>query len=193
MRANPPVRVLSWEPQDESSFLYVEPVANNRTRTVFEHDLKTGVDRLVAITSGAASYVGNGPILAFGNQKLNLTMLEKDPIIAEEAELAILDPDKPEIDIKQLGFKTVAPMMAQSSMSYVHASDRALIETYAPASPESKRILIVYAVRSDSTFQVAIGPAHGLVEASWSPHGHWLAILNGDPGGSALLVISPPG
>jgi hypothetical protein len=109
------------------------------------------------------------------------------------AELATFDPDKPEIDIKQLGFRTVAPMLAQSVMTYSHETDRALLETYEPGVPAPMRKLIVYAVRTDSAFQVAYGPARGVAEASWSPHGHWLAILDGDLAGSTLTVISPPG
>src|SRR5208282_3284110 len=97
LRATPPVRVLSWEPEDESAFLYVQPVTGGKSRGVFEHDISSGKDRLIAVSSGAASYVGNGPILAYGNQRLTWKLLDNAPLAPVVAELAIFDPDKPEI------------------------------------------------------------------------------------------------
>jgi hypothetical protein len=191
LRATPPVTVLSWHPDDEGVFLYVQPVEGSKG--VFEYDLRSGKSRLVAASSGAASYVGNGPILAFGNQSLTWNVLSRNPLTPVTAELAIFDPDKPEIDIKHLGFRTVPPMIAESAMSYTHATDRALIQTYEPGVPIPTRKLIVYAVHSDSAFQIASGPARGVVETSWSPRGHWLAVLDGDANGSMLTIISPPG
>ncbi|HKN00128.1 MAG TPA: hypothetical protein VJX23_06395 [Candidatus Binataceae bacterium] len=193
LRATPPVRVLSWEPEDESAFLYVQPATGGKSRGVFEHDISSGKDRLIAVSSGAASYVGNGPILAYGNQRLTWKLLDNAPLAPVVAELAIFDPDKPEIDIKQLGFTTLPPMMADSSMSYSRGTDRALIQTYQPAIGGPMRKLIVYTVHSDSAFQIGSGPTRGLIQSSWSPRGHWLAVLDGDTNGSMLTVISPPG
>ncbi|MGO9607453.1 MAG: hypothetical protein ACLQAT_29330 [Candidatus Binataceae bacterium] len=193
LRATAPVHVLGWEPEDQSAFLYAQPFLGGKSRGVFEHDISSGKDRLIAISSGAASYVGNGPILAYGNQKLTWKMLENGALAPVVAELAIFDPDKPEIDIKQLGFTTLPQMIADSVMSYSRGTDRALIQTYEPAIGGPMRKLIVYTVHSDSAFQIGFGPARGLVQSSWSPRGHWLAILDGDANGSMLTVISPPG
>ncbi len=192
-RASPPVRVIGWEPGEENAFLFVQPVDGGKSRGVFEHDIVSGKDRLIAVSSGAASYIGNGPILAFGNQKLTWKMVEQDPLTPTIAELATFDPDKPEIDVTQLGFRTVASMIADSTMIYTRATNRVLIETYEPAAPVAMRKLIIYEAHSDSAFQVAFGPARGIVEASWSPRGHWLALLDGAASGSMLTVISPPG
>ena len=190
--ASPPVEVLGWDPETENSFLFVQTV-EGKNRGVFEHDIRTGKDRLVAVASGAASYVANGPILAYGNQKLTWKALADNPLQPVVAELAEFNPDKPEIDVRQLGFRTVPPMLESSTMIYTHPTDRILLQTYEPAVPVPMRKLIVYAERVDSAFQVAFGPAKGMVQASWSPHGHWIAILDGDATGSMLTIISPPG
>jgi len=192
LSATAPVNVLSWEPEGENAFLFVQTV-NGRNRGVFEHDISSGKDRLIAVSSGAASYVGNGPILAFGNQKLTWKMIADHPLEPVIAELAIFDPDKPEIDVRQLGFRTVPPMIADSVMLHTRPTDRVLLQTFEPAVPVAMRKLIVYAERTDSAFQVAYGPARGMVQASWSPRGHWIALLDGDPRGSRLVIISPPG
>ena len=192
LHATAPVEVLSWEPESESSFLFVQTV-EGKNRGVFEHDIPTGKDRLIAVASGAASYVANGPILAYGNQKLTWKSLADNPLQPVIAELAEFNPDKPEIDVRQLGFRTVPPMLETSTMVYTHSTDRILLQTYEPAVPVAMRKLIVYAERVDSAFQIAFGPAKGMVQASWSPHGHWIAILDGDATGSMLTIISPPG
>jgi len=192
LSATAPVNVLGWEPEEENAFLFVQTV-NGKNRGVFEHDISSGKDRLIAVSSGAASYVGNGPILAFGNQKLTWKMIANHPLEPVIAELAIFDPDKPEIDVRQLGFRTVPPMIADSVMLHTRPTDRVLLQTFEPALPVAMRKLIVYAERTDSAFQVAYGPARGMVQASWSPRGHWIALLDGDPTGSKLTIISPPG
>jgi hypothetical protein len=192
LSATAPVNVLGWEPEEENAFLFVQTV-NGKSRGVFEHDISSGRDRLIAVSSGAASYVGNGPILAFGNQKLTWKMIAEHPLEPVIAELAIFDPDKPEIDVRHLGFRTVPPMIAASVMLHTRPTDRVLLQTFEPAVPVAMRKLIVYAERTDSAFQVAYGPAQGLVQASWSPRGHWIALLDGDRRGSRLIIISPPG
>jgi hypothetical protein len=193
MHANAPAQVLAWAPDREATFLFQQPMENGKSRGVFEYNIASGKDRLVAVSSGAATYIGNGPILAFGNRKLTWKMVEQAPLTPVKAQLAFLDPDKPEIDVKQLGFRTVPSMIAESNMWYTHATDRVLLQSYEPAVPVPMRKLIVYAAHSDSAFQVAYGPARGVVEASWSPRGHWIALLDGDANGSMLTIISPPG
>jgi hypothetical protein len=192
LAANPPVEVLGWEPETENAFLFVQTV-EGKNRGVYEHNLASGRDRLIAVASGAACYVGNGPILAYGNQRLTWKAIAENPLQPVVAEFATFDPDKPEIDIRQLGFRTVPTMIESSTMTYTLPTDRVLLQTFEPAVPVPMRKLIVYAERMDSAFQVAFGPAKGVVQASWSPRGHWIAILDGDATGSTLTVISPPG
>jgi len=190
--ANAPLRVLGWNPVDESSFLFVQPIPASNSIGVFEHDIETGKDKIIAVSSGAAGYAASGAVLALGNRKLTFKMIDKNPFIPLTAELAIFDPDQPEIDIKQLGFKTVPPMLAASTMAYSKATDRAVIQTFQPANPVALRKIITYTLHADNAFQIAYGQARGVAEMSWSPKGRWIGIVDGDAAGAALTIILPP-
>ncbi len=192
LRANAPVRVLGWNPVDESSFLYVQPIPASNSAGVFEHFIANGQDKTIAVASGAAGYTAGGAVLALGNQKLTFTRVETRPFDPVEAELAIFDPDEPEINIKQLGFNTVAPMLASSTMDYSTAIDHAAIQTFQPASPLALRKIITYTTHAQNAFQIAYGQARGVAELSWSPKGKWLAIVDGDATHAALTVVVPP-
>ncbi|MGH7778198.1 MAG: hypothetical protein ACREQR_00010 [Candidatus Binataceae bacterium] len=192
LNANAPVRVLGWNPVDESSFLYVQPIPASKSLGVYEHELATGRDKTIAVSSGAAAYAASGAVLALGNQKLTYKLIDTTPFIPVTAELAIFDPDQPEIDIKQLGFQSVPPMFAASSMAYSKATDRAVIQTFQPANPVALRKIITYTTHADDAFQIAYGPARGVAEISWSPKGRWIGIIDGDASGAALTIILPP-
>ncbi|HUY28085.1 MAG TPA: hypothetical protein VMV27_11750 [Candidatus Binataceae bacterium] len=190
--ANPPVRVLGWKPGDESAFLFVQPIPASKSLGVFKHEIASGRDKLIAVSSGAAGYTLTGSILALGNRKLTFKAIDANPFVPVTAELGIFDRDQPEIAIKQLGFKTVPPMLAASTMAYSRATDRAAIQTFQPANPVALRKIITYTIHADSAFQIAYGPARGVAELSWSPKGQWIAIVDGDATGAALTIILPP-
>lgn len=192
LRANAPVHVLGWHPVDESSFLFVQPIPGSNSSGVFEHFIANGQDKTIAVSSGAAAYTANGAVLALGNQKLTFTMVETHPFNPVPAELAIFDPQEPEIDIKQLGFHTVPPMLAASTMDYSATNDRALIQTFQPASPLAQRKIITYTTHAQNAFQIAYGQARGVCELSWSAKGKWIAIVDGDATHATLTVIEPP-
>jgi hypothetical protein len=190
--ANAPVKVLGWNPTDESSFLFVQPIPASKSVGIFEHDIANGKDKTIAVSSGAAGYAASGAVLALGNQKLTFKVIDRTPFIPIIAELAIFDPDQPEIDIKQLGFKSVPPMLAASTMAYSKATDRAVIQTFAPANPVALRKIITYTMHADNAFQIAYGQARGVAEMSWSPKGRWIGIVDGDAASAALTIILPP-
>lgn len=192
--SEPPVKVLGWSPARHSEFLAVQPVPVAHSAGVFSFDIKHNRTRLVAISSGAAAFTETGAILAYGNQKLRWKIIERRPLTPVIAEVAQMHhTGSSQIDIKQLGFQTVPPMMLASTMTYTRGSDRAAIITYAPALPVPMRKVLIYSLRSDAAFQIAYGPARGIVELSWSPGGKELAILDGDERGSRLTVVLPPG
>ncbi|MHB8381366.1 MAG: hypothetical protein ACYDC3_03355 [Candidatus Binataceae bacterium] len=192
LNANAPVRVLGWNPTDESSFLFIQPIPASKSVGVYEHYIKTGGDRVIAVSSGAAAYAASGAVLALGNQKLTFKMIALNPFVPELAELAIFDPEQPQIDIKQLGFTIVPPMLAASSMAYSKATDRAAIQTFQPANPVALRKIITYTLHADDAFQIAYGQARSVAEMSWSPKGQWIGIVDGDASNAALTIISPP-
>lgn len=192
--SEPPVKVLGWSPVKHSEFLAVQPVPLAHSAGVFSFDIKHNRTRPVAISSGAAAFIETGAILAYGNQKLRWNMIERHPLIPVIAEIAQLhNSGAAQIDIKQLGFQTVPPMMLASTMAYTPDSDRAAIIAYAPALPVPMRKVLIYSLRTDGAFQIAYGPARGVVELSWSPGGTKLAILDGDQRGSRLTIVMPPG
>ena len=192
LRANAPVRVLGWNPVDESSFLFVQPIPASNSAGVFEHFIANGQDKTIAVSSGAAAYAASGAVLALGNQKLTFTMVETHPFVPVKAELATFDPEQPEIDIKQLGFNTVPAMLAASTMDYSGAIDRAAIQTFQPSNPLAMRKIITYTTHAQNAFQIAHGQARGVCELSWAPKGKWIAIVDGDATHAALTVIVPP-
>jgi hypothetical protein len=189
----PPVKVLGWSPMSNAEFLSVQPVTAAHSAGVFSYDIKRAQAKLIAVSSGAAAYTETGSILAYGSQKLRWKMIERQPLTVVTAEIANFPTGESRVDIKQLGFQTVPPMLLQSTMTYSRDSDRAAIVTYAPAVPVPMRKIIIYSLRSDDAFQIAYGPARGVAELSWSPNGHALAILDGDASGSTLTILVPPG
>jgi hypothetical protein len=192
LRANAPVRVLGWDPVNERSFLYVQPIPASKSVGVYEHNIGTGRDKIIAVSSAAAAYTGGGVVIALGNQNLTFKAIAATPFLPVTAQLALFDPNQPEISIKQLGFQTVPPMLAASSMTYAKATDRVAIETYQPSARVALRKIITYTMHADDAFQIAYGPARGVAEMSWSPKGQWLAIADGDASGAALTIIEPP-
>jgi hypothetical protein len=190
--AEGPIHVLDWSRVDEGSFIYVQPMPTAKSAGVFKYDLAAGSGSLVAAGSTAAAYTADGKIIALGNRRLNWRSISDHPNKLVVAQMAIFDPDQPKVDVKSLGFTTPPSLLVRSAMTYSAGSDRAAIETYAPAVPIPMRKIIIYAVARDAAFQVAYGPARGVAELAWSPKGRWLAILDGDAASSALTVILPP-
>jgi len=191
--AQGPIRVLAWSPRDESSFVYAEPMQADKSACVFRYDLETGAGKLIAAGSSAAAFTSSGAIIALGNQQLSQRSVAERPNAPVLAQLAIFDPDEPKVDLKSLGFDTPPAMLVESTIAYATETNRAAIETFAPAAPIAMRKIIVYSVPGDSAYQIAFGPARGVAVMSWAPKGRWLAIADGDATHSTLTVIQPPG
>jgi hypothetical protein len=189
----PPVTVLSWSPSVNGEFLSVRPVPAAHSAGVFKYDIKTAATKLIAVSSGAAAYTQTGSILAYGSQKLRWKMIERQPLSVVTAEVATFPTDESRVDIKQLGFQTVPPMLLRSTMAYSRDTDRAAIVTYAPAVPVPMRKILIYSLGSENAFQIAYGPAKGITELGWSPGGRSLAIVDGDASRSTLTIVLPPG
>ncbi|HYB92017.1 MAG TPA: hypothetical protein VEC38_13360 [Candidatus Binataceae bacterium] len=191
--AQAPMRVLAWSPRDESSLVYAEPMPAAKSACVFRYDLESGEGKLIAAGSSAAAFTSSGAIIALGNQKLSRRSVAERPDTPVLAQLAIFDPDQARVDVKSLGFQTPPAMLVESTIAYAAETNRAAIETFAPAGPVPMRKIIVYSVPRDAAYQIASGPARGVAVMSWSPKGRWLAIEDGDAASSTLTVIQPPG
>jgi len=187
-----PIRVLDWDEDEEGTFLYIKPDPTTGGSGVYRHNIDTGRDKLVAISTGAAAFTNGGTVIVEGNQKLTLRMAAERPNLSLPAQIAISQPEQGEVQFKPLGFNTTAPMLAASSLTYSDTIDAAAIQTFAPGAPTSWRKIINYSIPNQSAFLVATGAARGVVDMSWSIHGRWLAIVDGDQFKSMLTVIVPP-
>jgi hypothetical protein len=187
-----PVHVLDWDTDREGVFLYVAPDQSGRSSGIYRHSIEDGTDKLIAVSSGAAAMSNAGETIVLGNQKLTFGIAIERPTEPLLAQVAVSDPDQQQIALKGLGFDTTAPMLAASTMTYSHGQDEVAIQTFAPGEPAPWRKIISYSLQDDSAFLLATGAWHGTASMSWSTHGRWLAIVDGEQNLSTLTIILPP-
>jgi hypothetical protein len=188
-----PIHVLDWSSDDEGSFLYVGPDPSHHSLGVYMYNIATGAEKLMAISSPAASFTDGGDVISLGSQKLTFRGAIEHPEQPMLAQVAISQVEQNEVDLKSLGFDTVPAMLAESTMIYSKGSDDAAMQIFAPSLPVPWRKIVTYSLRTDSAFLVAAGAARGTVTMSWSPKGRWVALLDGDRAtGTVLSVLIPP-
>lgn len=190
INAKVPLRVIDWA-HDSKSFLYQETNPSIGTG-IYRYDLANGAVRLVAISSGAAAFVGNDQVLALGNGALTFRGAQYAPDGPIRAEVALSNPSGSDTDVESLGFNVTPATLATSTMVYTRMTDTAAIATFSPTGQGPMRKIVIYSVAPKRAFLVAFGAARGVVATSWSPRGHYLAIADGDATGAALTIISPP-
>jgi hypothetical protein len=188
-----PVHVLSWDSEEEGSFLFVGADPTNNTIGVYRHNVETGAEKLLGVSTSAASFTPGGDIVVLGNQKLTFRMATERPQLEVLAQVAVVQSDDTQTDLKSLGFNSTPAMLAQSTMAYSQSADEAAMQIYAPGVPVMWRKIVSYSLPTDSAFLLAAGPSRGTVTMSWSPKGRWLAFLDGDAStGTTLTVLEPP-
>ncbi|MDO8434223.1 MAG: hypothetical protein Q7S58_17625 [Candidatus Binatus sp.] len=188
-----PIHVLDWDSEEEGTFLFVGVDPTNNTVDVYRHNIETGAEHVVGVSTGAASFTPGGDIVVLGNQKLTFRMATERPQLEMLAQVAIVQPDESRTDVKSLGFNSTPAMLAQSSMAYSKGADEAAMQVFAPSQPIPWRKIVSYSLPTDAAFLLAAGPARGTVTMSWSPKGRWLAFLDGDAStGATLTVLAPP-
>ena len=188
-----PIHVLDWDKNDEGSFLYVGPDPSNRTIGVFKYNVATGAEKLLGISTGAASFAAGSDTVTLGNKELTFKRAIELPEAPILAQIAIAQPEQGQVNVKSLGFQTVPEMLARSTMEYSKGADEAAMQIYAPSKPVPWRKIVTYSLHYDSAFLLAEGPAQGIVTMSWSLRGRWLAFLDGDAvEGTVMTVLAPP-
>ena len=187
-----PIRVLDWDRNEEGTFLYVAPDASGRSVGIYRHSIESNADKLIGISSGAAALSNGGESIVLGNQQLTFRLAVEKPNQPLPAQVALSDPDLAQVNMKPLGFDTIAQMLAASTMTYSRSEDEVAIQTFAPGAPAPWRKIITYTLQDDSAFLIAEGAWRGTATMSWSTHGHWIAIADGDDKRSTLTIILPP-
>jgi len=190
VNAKPPIRVLDWS-HDSKAFLYQQLNGPQVTGT-YRYDVSSRTERLVALASGAAAFVGNDQVLALGSRDLTTRGVLEKPAGETRAEVAISNPDGSDTELQELGFATTPAMLAQSTMTYARPTDTAAIATFSPTPQGPVRKIVIYSVAPKHAFLIAFGPARGALSMSWSPRGRYLAIADGDVTASALTILMPP-
>jgi hypothetical protein len=189
-----PIRVLDWDDEDEATFLFVGADPTNNTVGVYRHNVETGAEKLIGVSTSAASFSPGGDMVVLGNQKLTFRMATERPQLELLAQVAVVQSDETQTDLRSLGFNSTPAMLAQSTMAYTNVADAAAMQIYAPGVPSPWRKIVTYSLRTGGAFLLAAGPSRGTVTMSWSPKGRWLAFLDGDPStGTTLTVLEPPG
>jgi hypothetical protein len=146
-------------------------------------------------STSAAAFSAGGEVVTLGSQKLTFRNAIEHAQEQFLAQVAIEHPDQGEMDIEPLGFNSLPPMFAQSTMVYSRSADEAAMQIFAPARGQTEpwRMIVTYSMRVDSAFLLAEGPAKGTVTMSWSVKGRWLALLDGEASTSTVLtVLEPP-
>ena len=188
-----PIRVLDWDKNDEGSFLYVGPDPTDHTIAVYKYDIATGTERLLGVSTSAASFAAASKTITLGNQQLTFKRAIERPQAPLLAQVAIAQSDQGQVDMKSLGFQTEPDMLAQSTMAFSKGADEAAMQIFAPSLPVPWRKIVTYSINYDSAFLLAEGPAKGVVTMSWSLKGRWLAFLDGDAtAGTVMTVLAPP-
>ena len=190
-----PIQVLDWATDDEGSFLYAGPDPTRHTVGVYKYNIETGADHLMGASTSAAAFSAGGEVVTLGSQKLTFRNAIEHAQEQFLAQVAIEHPDQGEMDIEPLGFNSLPPMFAQSTMVYSRSADEAAMQIFAPARGQTEpwRMIVTYSMRVDSAFLLAEGPAKGTVTMSWSVKGRWLALLDGEASTSTVLtVLEPP-
>ena len=188
-----PIHVLDWDKDDEPTFLYVGPDPTHHTVGVYKYNIASGAEALMGVSTAAAAFTGGGNVITLGNQNLTFRLAIEHPEKQFLAQVAISQPEQSQIQLRPLGFSTLPPMLAQSSMEYSKGAKEAAMQIYAPSLPVPWRKIVNYSMQVDSAFLLAAGPARGTVTMSWSPKGRWLAFLDGDAASPTVLtVVAPP-
>ena len=112
INAKAPIRVLDWS-HDSTAFLYQEtnPIIGTG---IYRYDIATHAIRLVAISSGAAVFIGDDQVLALGSSSLTFRKAQNSPDESMPTEVALSNRDGSETNVQAIGFE-ISPAMLVAS------------------------------------------------------------------------------
>ncbi len=185
-----PVRVLGWAP-GSSAFLYSTPAGRGHGAGVFRYDIIHGKTELVAVSSSAAAYTGDGVVMALGNRDLNPQIAASSPDKRMTAQIASFIPRQGRMIVDSLGIPTTPAMMMASTMTYSHGFAELALQLYVDGPAGPRREIVTFSILDRKAFVLASGGVNGVVVIGWAPAANHLMIFDGDGATGALAVITP--
>src|SRR5208282_2140459 len=185
-----PIRVLGWAP-GSAAFLYSTPAGRAHGAGVFRYNLADGKTELIAVSSSAAVYTGEGIVMALGNRDLNPQTAASEPDKRVTAQLASFVPSQGQTVINTLGIPTTPAMMMASTMVYTHGFAQLALQLYADRPAGPSREIVTFSIVDRKAFVLASGSVHGVAVIGWAPNANHLVIFDGDGALGVLAVITP--
>jgi hypothetical protein len=185
-----PIRVLGWAPAS-AAFLYSTPAGRGHGAGVFRYNIADGKTELIAVSSSAAAYTGEGIIMALGNRDLNPLTAASSPDKRVTAQIASFLPKQGQTIVDTLGIPTTPAMMLASTMTYSHGFAELALQLYAEGAGGPRRQIVTFSIVDRKAFVLASGGISGVVVIGWAPGANHLVIFDGDGATGALAVITP--
>jgi hypothetical protein len=185
-----PIRVLGWAP-GSAAFLYSTPAGRGHGAGVFRYNIADGKTDLIAVSSSAAAYTGQGIVMALGNRELNPQTAASSPDKRVTAQIASFVPKQGQTIVDSLGIPTTPAMMMASTMTYSHGFAELALQLYADRPAGPTREIVTFSIVGRKAFVLANGGVNGVVVIGWAPGANHLVIFDGDGATGALAVITP--
>ncbi len=185
-----PIRVLGWA-SGNAGFLFSTAAGRGHGAGVFRYSIARGTTELVAVSSSAAAYIGEGIVMALGNRDLNPQTAASSPDKRVTAELASLVPKQGKTVIDTLGRPTTPAMLMASTMSYTHGFAELALQLFVAAPGGPMREILTFSIIDRKAFVLASGPARGVAVIGWAPSTNHLVIFDGDGVTGAVALITP--
>ena len=185
-----PIRVLGWAP-GSAAFLYSTPAGRGHGAGVFRYNIADGKTELIAVSSSAAAYTGEGIVMALGNRDLNPQSAASSPDKRVTAQIASFVPRQGQTIVDSLGIPTTPAMMMASTMIYSHGFAELALQLYADGAAGPTREIVTFSIVDRKAFVLASGGVSGVVVIGWAPTANHLVIFDGDGATGALAVITP--
>lgn len=185
-----PIRVLGWAP-GSAAFLYSAPPGRGHGAGVFRYNIADGKTELIAVSSSAGAYTGEGIVMALGNRDLNPQSAASSPNKRVTAQIASFVPRQGQTIVDSLGIPTTPAMMMASTMIYSHGFAELALQLYADGAGGPTREIVTFSIVDRKAFVLASGGVNGVVVIGWAPTANHLVIFDGDGATGALAVITP--
>jgi len=185
-----PIRVLGWAP-GSAAFLYSTAAGRAHGAGVFRYNLADGKTDVIAVSSSAVAYTGEGVVMALGNRELTPQMAALSPDKRVTAQIASFIPREGKTIVDSLGIPTTPAMMMASTMTYSHGFAELALQLYADAAAGPTREIVTFSIVDRKAFVLASGGVNGVAVIAWAPGANHLLIFDGDGTTGALAVITP--